>query len=181
MTNKKKTFICIIFGIALLMLTMFLIGYNNGKKQAEKNIVRDTATFVASDYKSPTPTKEFGIGEISIPLVVYTDDGKQKVKYMPTESETDTIYKNSDSLHVNIPITQKTYSDSNYVAYVSGFMPQLDSIQVKSKIITITQKETVTKYHRLNFGLAGGLGYGITTKKPDIFIGVGVTLNLFKK
>lgn len=181
MTSKKKTFIGIIFGIALLMLIAFLTGYNRGKVHAEKNISRDTTTIVTSDYKAPKAEKEVGIGEISIPLVVYTDDGKQKVVYMTTKSEADTIYKNSDSLHVNIPITQKTYSDSNYVAYVSGFMPKLDSIQVKSKIITITQKETMGKYHRLNFGLTGGLGYGITTRKPDIFVGVGVTINLFKK
>lgn len=178
---NKKTFIWIVVGMIMLMLTMFVIGYHSGKKQTEKRFSIDTTTVVTSDYKAPKPVKEVGIGEVSIPLLIYTDNGKQKVVYIPNENKTDTIYKGGDSIHINVPITQKTYSDSNYVAYVSGFMPSLDSIQIKSKIITITKKKTVTKYHRLNMGLTGGLGYGITTRKPDIFVGIGVTLNLFRK
>lgn len=90
-----------------------------------------------------------------------------------------------DTVAVEIPIEQKVYADSTYTAYVSGFRPQLDSIEVYPRtdivheyINTTTETvKTVTKRNRFGVGLVGGYGYDGKRFRP--FIGVGVSYNIF--
>ena len=37
-----------------------------------------------------------------------------------------------DTVFVHLPIEQRQYSDPSYTAWVSGYRPQLDSIQILS-------------------------------------------------
>ena len=84
---------------------------------------------------------------------------------------------------IEVPRTQKVYSDSTYTAYVSGYEPCLDSIFVRQKIVehSIVETRTVAtkKFRRWNVGLIGGYGYGIKSKEFEPFVGVGVTLSIF--
>lgn len=83
----------------------------------------------------------------------------------------------TDSGEVIVPISRKVFTDdSTYRAVVSGYKATLDQIDVYRKKTVITN--TVTKDRRWNFGLTGGIGYGLTTHKPDVFVGVGVTYRL---
>jgi len=83
----------------------------------------------------------------------------------------------TDSGEVIVPISRKVYTDdSTYRAVVSGYKATLDRIDVYRQQMVITN--TVTKSRRWNIGLTGGLGYGLVTGKPDLFLGVGVTYNL---
>lgn len=75
---------------------------------------------------------------------------------------------------------QKTYGDSNYVAYVSGYSPRLDSINIfcKDTIRTITITNEVEKKQswaskHLGWGITLGGGYGIVNQRFDLFVGVG--------
>ena len=80
-----------------------------------------------------------------------------------------------DSVAVEIPITQKKYETDQYRAYVSGFEPSLDSIFVYQK--TVTESVVVTqqaKQQRFGVGVVGGFGYGVTSRKPDVFVGLGM-------
>ena len=85
---------------------------------------------------------------------------------------------------VPMQVVQRTYSDdSTYTAYVSGVavdsFPRLDSINVTQRTI-IREHEIeriTTKYRPITFGLHVGTGYGITTRKPDIYIGLGIQYN----
>lgn len=97
----------------------------------------------------------------------------------------DTIYmsKNEENLYLTdsgevfVPISRKVYTDdSTYRAVVSGYKATLDQIDIYRKQTVITN--TVTKDRRWIFGLTGGIGYGLTTHKPDVFVGVGVTYRL---
>ena len=91
----------------------------------------------------------------------------------------DTIH---DSIDVPIPIYQKRYDDSLYTAWVSGYEPALDSIRLHLPEVTTTITQTVVKPSPLiTFGIQAGAGYGIINQKPDIFIGVGGQLNLWRK
>ena len=82
----------------------------------------------------------------------------------------------SDSATVTLPITQKMYSDTDYRAWVSGYEPQLDSIKVFPR--TVTVRETIYKSPcRFSIGLQGG--YGITPKGLQPYIGVGVNVRIF--
>lgn len=75
---------------------------------------------------------------------------------------------------------QKTYGDSNYVAYVSGYSPRLDSINIfckdTTRTITITneveKKQSWVSKH-LGWGITLGGGYGLVNQKFDLFVGVG--------
>ena len=87
-----------------------------------------------------------------------------------------------DSIDVPIPIYQKRYDDSLYTAWVSGYEPALDSINLRLPTITETVTRTIVKPSPLiTFGIQAGAGWGIINQKPDIFIGVGGQINLWRK
>ena len=78
-----------------------------------------------------------------------------------------------DTVWVVVPRTQKRYVDSTYTAWISGYEPRLDSIEVYQKTVTITKSvEGRVKSKRFNVGLTGGFGYGVFTRKPDVWVGV---------
>lgn len=106
------------------------------------------------------------------------------VKYVAVHAPVnDTVYTriseagNRDSVYVTLPITQKIYQDSAYTAWVSGFMPALDSIHVYQPITTITNTEI--KYRTKRWGIGIQVGAGFTPSKIEPYLGVGVTYNIF--
>jgi len=62
-------------------------------------------------------------------------------------------------------------------AVVSGVNPSLDTVQynfnIPTRTITNTVQTQITKYKRKhwNFTVGVGAGYGLTTKKADLFVG----------
>ncbi len=80
-----------------------------------------------------------------------------------------------DSADVIIPITQKEYRDSSYMAWVSGYNPSLDSIHIYQQTHYVT-KGTEKSSRRWSIGLQGGYGY--TPKGFQPYIGIGVTYRL---
>ena len=85
-----------------------------------------------------------------------------------------------DSVSVDLPITQKEYRDSTYVAWVSGYEPALDSLHIFQKTYTTTiyQPEYIkTKPKRWGLGLQ--VGAGVTPDKITPYIGIGVSYNIF--
>ena len=87
------------------------------------------------------------------------------------------IAEERDSVAAEIPITQKKYEGDDYLAYVSGYQPSLDSIFVYAKTTTITERsyKPPNKWH---IGITGGYGYGFTSKKAEPFIGIGITYSV---
>ncbi len=87
----------------------------------------------------------------------------------------------SDSVSVTLPITQKHYQDTAYEAWVSGYMPALDSIRVFQPTATITNTITNTeiRYKSKRWGLGVQAGIGFTPSKVEPYIGIGVTYNIF--
>lgn len=129
---------------------------------------------------------------------------KPVIKYQTkTEIKTDTIYKEiikpkyltetiikidtikQDSV---LPYIQRDYITSintdsvsgEIYTKISGYNAVLDTLSYKlyipTKTITNTVETQITKYKQkhLNWGITAGFGYGITTKRPDLFIGLGV-------
>lgn len=86
-------------------------------------------------------------------------------------------YKNSDSAEVEIPITQKKYSDTTYTAWVSGFRPALDSIHVhpRREVVTVTQ---TLRGKPKRWGVGIHAGYGMTPRGLQPYIGVGLNYNI---
>lgn len=73
-----------------------------------------------------------------------------------------------DSVAVEIPITQKVYRDSSYIAWVSGFDAKLDSLEVYTR-------ETIIKPGRRRWGLGIQAGYGVHKSGLSPYIGIGVS------
>ena len=86
-----------------------------------------------------------------------------------------------DTIFVHLPIEQRQYSDPSYTAWVSGYRPQLDSIQIYQQTEYITKEvKTVTKPKRWGIGLQAG--YGVSLHKGQVFpapyIGVGLSYSI---
>lgn len=69
-----------------------------------------------------------------------------------------------DTILVEMPITQREYQDSTYHAYISGYKPNLDSIEVYQRTVRIntivTEKiPTTTSRWVITAGLNFGVGY----------------------
>nr|DAN11832.1 MAG TPA: hypothetical protein [Caudoviricetes sp.] len=89
-------------------------------------------------------------------------------------------FARKDTVWAVVPRTQKRYEDSTYMAWVSGYEPRLDSIEVYQKTVVVTKSvEGRVKNRRFNVGLTGGFGYGVFTRKPDVWVGVGCTWRMF--
>lgn len=96
---------------------------------------------------------------------------------------TDTIIKEvmvaveapADSARVIIPITQTTYADSTYTAYVSGYSARLDSIFIYPRREVVTIKKPPNRW---SIGIQAGYGY--TPKGFQPYIGVGISWRILE-
>jgi hypothetical protein len=97
-------------------------------------------------------------------------------------------FARKDTAWITVPRTQKRYEDSTYTAWVSGYEARLDSIHVYRRTVTrtIAVPETALKggarnwlHEHFGAGLVGGAGYGLTTKRADVFVGVGGWIRIF--
>lgn len=68
-----------------------------------------------------------------------------------------------DSALVIVPITQKTYETDEYKAWVSGYEPELDSINIYRRTETVTNTLYLDKKRR-RWGVMVGIGAGMTHK-----------------
>ena len=94
---------------------------------------------------------------------------------------TDTV-RVSDTVYVRLPREQKRYADTNYVAWVSGFRPSLDSIEVYPVTRYVTKTVTRTEDSRRRWGVGIQAGYGIGLAGGKVtgvpYIGVGISYNI---
>lgn len=83
---------------------------------------------------------------------------------------------------IELPRMQRVYTDdSTYRAWVSGYEPKLDSINVFRKTIkeTVTiklpaEKKKRTFWQRFGIGIQAGYGLGLDDKKAHPYLGGGV-------
>lgn len=172
---NTKDSICqsvIVILAALLILSFFAI-LNLHRKNNKSEDVETSVEYYTYQYVSPESKKDSLVGSISIPIPVYAPR-KVDTIYIGKDS-TEVITCDSDS--IIIPITQKIYSDSSYTAYVSGFNANLDSIRF---VIPELTKVKISKDNkRFGVGLIGGIGFGLTSKQIEPFLGVGISYRLY--
>lgn len=154
----SKNLIIVILSLLLALSVTLQYLYRSNRNITGNSLRTDTVTITKID--TVTVTK---------PVIQY--------KYI-TQVITDTLY-NTDSIKVpvHIPIERTIFQDSTYRAVVSGYRASLDTIQVfpLHTYTTITN----TKQKRFNIGIQAGVGYGCFTKKPDVYVGLGVSYRLY--
>lgn len=89
----------------------------------------------------------------------------------------------TDTMHIGDTVVnreQAYYEDSLYQAWVSGYRPRLDSLQIFPRIVTNTVTNDI--YHTVvpkkkRWGLGVQVGYGYPN---GWYMGIGVSCNLFQ-
>ena len=88
-----------------------------------------------------------------------------------------------DTVFVTLPIEQRQYGDPRYTAWVSGYRPQLDSIQIYQRTEYITKEINPHKKPK-RWGIGLQAGYGVALHdgqiRPTPFIGVGLNWNFLQ-
>lgn len=156
----NKNLVITVLSLLLALSITFQHLYHSNRNSTENSLKTDTITITKID--TVTVTK---------PVIQY--------RYI-TQVITDTLY-NTDSVlvPVRIPIERTTYQDSTYRAVVSGYRASLDTIQVYPIHTITTITNIITKQKRFNIGVQAGVGYGFFNKKPDIYVGLGVSYRLY--
>lgn len=152
-------------------LVCFLISYMAGGYH-----FRDTSKMVVrTDTLHDTVT-------VREPVFVTERAVRTDTVWLPVvRTRTDTVLLTSDvpkeSVRAVVPITQKVYADSTYKAWVSGYNPRLDSIQVYRQTVVTTKTETVVRKRRIGIGVQAGYGYGFRYGGIEPYVGLGVSWN----
>ena len=166
---KKYLKEVISFAIGVLITSIAFILYNN--HQLKKEIIEIEKPIVKVETKIETKTDTI-YRTISKPTYL-----------TETIIRTDTIKQDSV-----LPMVRRDYITSintdsvsgEIKAVVSGYNAVLDTLSyrltIPTKTITNTVETQITKYKQKhwNWGATAAFGYGITTKRPDLFIGLGV-------
>ncbi len=108
------------------------------------------------------------------------DDGKRNsdITDLRNWGDGDLVCK-KDSAEVVVPITQKVYRDSAYTAYVSGYMPSLDSLVMFPQRVTVRSVFKPPEKGRWSVGIQVGYGIGLGgSPRVEPYIGLGVQYNL---
>lgn len=168
--TKKLLMACV--GVAVVAFLLFLNvvlmrHYFKGQTEEWKDTVMVTVVDTVT-YDKPVARDSLVVRYVRVRLPVVRDT-------------LHSIY--TDTIQVDMPITQKRYEDSTYTAWVSGYEARLDSIRVyaRKEVVTINK---VTKEPPNRFVVSFNVGYGLTPQKglqPYIGIGVGYKLFSFGK
>lgn len=103
-------------------------------------------------------------------------------------SKTDTVYQERIQKDTTLQVTRKTYDiDNDSVGahvVVSGINPMVDTLSIWSKKTSYSVNKTIIKTvpmkdtKRFKIYPTIGVGYGVFSRKPDMYIGIGFTYNL---
>ena len=102
-------------------------------------------------------------------------------------SKTDTIYQEKIQKDTVLNTISKTYDiDNDSVGahvVISGVNPRIDTMSIWAKKTSYTVNRTITKTipikdtKRFKIYPTIGVGYGVFSRKPDMYIGIGLTYN----
>lgn len=177
-----KKAIVILAALLMVSIAANVVLWKEATKPGEVRIETRTEYIEIRDT-TPNEIECYVTGEtMTVPAVVRPKNHKPDEPAAELEPDTMvTVTLDGDSATVTLPIEQRIYKDTLYTAYVSGYRPRLDSITLRLPHTYTTVTTTVSKpSRRWAVGPAVGVGYGITGKRLDVFVGVGVTWNILK-
>ena len=135
-------------------------------------------------FQSRTPTID-----TVIDIDTFTKVDTVKIpKTILVPSKTDTVYQERIAKDTTLQVTRKIYDiDNDSVGahvVVSGINPMVDTLSIWSKKTSYSVNKTIIKTipmkdtKRFKIYPTIGVGYGVFSRKPDMYIGIGFTYNL---
>ena len=135
-------------------------------------------------FQSRTPTID-----TVIDIDTFTKIDTVKVPHtILVPSKTDTVYQERIAKDTTLQVTRKTYDiDNDSVGahvVVSGINPSVDTLSIWSKKTYYSVNKTIIKTipmkdtKRFKIYPTIGVGYGVFSRKPDMYIGIGFTYNI---
>lgn len=143
--------------IVVLILCFLCFQVGRYTKKAEVELVCKTDTFIRVDTlreRVPYPVYETVIQTVPELFPVYIT------------LEGDTV---REPILVPVPITQKEYLTDHYHAWVSGYNPSLDSVDVFRETSYIKER---IKPRRWGVGVSAGYGLSRSGLSPSLSVGV---------
>lgn len=174
-TKFKSHLIALAVGIAIGLI----VAWCARPRFAEPSVRVERDTVYKHDtipYYKPTPRDSSFVKWMVVRVPMEPSSGEGGASSEPT------IVDNyiHDTIEVELPVTQKHYQADTYQAWVSGYRPNLDSIEVYQKTQIVTETITITQKERKKhwgLGLQGGYGYDFNAKTAAPFVGVGLSYN----
>ncbi|MDY5632529.1 MAG: hypothetical protein SPF56_08590 [Bacteroidaceae bacterium] len=157
--------------LALLLISVSMNIWQHGRTDVRQTTVEETVVHTRIDT-----IRLLGPAIVSRKPV---RKEKHRMKVVSDSTATDTAalelpYAAADSADVEIPITSREYKGAGYRAWVSGYNPMLDSIEVYSTTTTVIPP----KPRRKRWGIGVQAGYGLGRNGMQPYVGVGVSYNL---
>lgn len=144
---------------------------------AAKELRPDTVRIIDTlRFINPAPTRDTIIRYVRVGAFCKTP---APAPPLPTDTAAaaDTLSTDTAAA-VLLPITQRTYTATEYTAYVSGYLPSLDSITLHTPRTVITQPPPAVKSKPWSIGIAAGVGAGRGGITP--FIGITLQYSLIR-
>ena len=169
--KKSKYYI---IAIILCSIIFGIFGYFMGNKPQKIEKI-DTVTVTDTLWRDTTIVeKEF------VPKEVI----KKKVDTFYLKDGRDTLLLTESKRYGKRLISDKDTAD--LTVYVSGINTSLDSLKWRLKTHTVTNTIEITKYiekkrkfkDRFHFAPNVSFGYGLFNKKPDLYVGFGLNVDL---
>lgn len=146
--------------LAALPLLTYKIGFRNGRERPVERVIHDTSIV-------------YRIDTISVSTPVYV-----AIKTIDTMWVRIPVSEGRDSLA--LPREQAHYKDSTYEAWVSGYKPRLDSLNVYKNTEYITVTNTVYQKDRRRWGVGVHGGVGLSAGGVTPYVGVGISYNIIR-
>lgn len=137
-----------------------LNGATNSQSDTTAVTIYDTLQVVMPEFVTSQPVglEVYPIAQVPV-LLFYSD------------TITKPYFVNNDLV---IPITQKYYKDPRYEAWVSGYNPRLDSVNVFSPVTVKTVTNTVKKAYKNEFYVNADFRYFHFSQDPVLAVGASI-------
>lgn len=182
---SKRNLITIGLVAALVAASLFF-GYRWGCNSITPKTVIKTE-YKTIRVKDPIPSLSFNTGKlIFVPVEASKSESDSTIHLVPSDAPTASPDSITGGIVVELPEEVKEYADTakvddgtviNYRIGVKGYNPSLAYADFS---VPYTYNTTVVEKKRplveVAIGPTAGFGYGLTTHKPDWFVGAGVTL-----
>lgn len=181
MKNKELIKAALVFIVGMIVGGVIGFSYLYYGGKAGYETVRDTTIYVDTiAYYKPVPKDSAVIRYVTRYLPVAKKDTNITENYAHNQRENippSVLSDDRDSAAVAIPLTQRRYEGDEYLAYVSGYEPTLDSIFVYPKT-TVIRESTYKPSDRWHIGITGGYGMSLSDGRATPYLGIGITYSI---